>query len=156
VSPAAVNGRPMSAQTRITTSVTSHALGDGPSIDVERTEKGNTMPDIEPDLGRCRSRDPRLGAHAAEVAQCWETALNRLKAILEANAARELAANAATPSALLNNVRPERLDDRLTRIVPQRIMLTGPRPRSASGDRPPVRLGRTARGEDTRPVRGLI
>ncbi len=51
------------------------------------------MADIDPDLGRCRSRDPRLGTYAAEVARCWDTALNRLKAILEANAAPELAAN---------------------------------------------------------------
>jgi hypothetical protein len=50
------------------------------------------MPDVDPELGRCRSRDPRLGNYA-EVARCWETALNRLKAIVEANGARELAAN---------------------------------------------------------------
>jgi len=50
------------------------------------------MRDVDPELGRCRSRDRRLGKYA-EVARCWETALNGLKAIVEANAARELAAN---------------------------------------------------------------
>jgi hypothetical protein len=49
------------------------------------------MPDPYP--GSCTFHEPEVGPYAREVAQCWEKALNRLKALLEADAAREASAS---------------------------------------------------------------
>ena len=45
------------------------------------------MPDPHP--GSCSFHEPEVGLYAREIAQCWERALNRLKALVEADAVRE-------------------------------------------------------------------